>query len=312
VDVLVKVCLCFDAIVLIFEMKLTSNLGQTYETDNGLVFVKNNQKESSLLMFLGEFESLKTIQKTQTVRVPKPLCVVADPEGSGAVIVLEYLQMNRLKEHSGRLGELLANLHLFNEVLGKKKLKSESWVGKANETKDENETQELEYVEEFGFHITTCCGFLPQNNEWLADWPTFYTRNRLKQQIDLIETSFGDREVMDLWSHLQLKIDKYFIDIKDNIKPALLHGDLWSGNVAQLPEEPVVFDAASFYGHSEYDLSIAQMFGGFNRAFYECYHNKIPKASGFDRFVKLSSLISSNFLIKSSSGELICMNYFTV
>ncbi len=292
-------------------MKLMSNLGQTYETDNGLVFVKKNQKESSFEMFSGESESLKTIQKTKTVRVPNPLCVVSDPEGSGAVIVLEYLQMNRLKEHSGRLGELLANLHLFNEVLGKKKLKSESWVGKRNET------QELEFVEEFGFHITTCCGFLPQNNEWLADWPTFYSRNRLKQQIDLIETSFGDREVMDLWSHLQLKIDKYFIDIKDNIKPALLHGDLWSGNAAQLPEEPVVFDPASFYGHSEFDLSIAQMFGGFNRAFYECYHNKIPKASGFEKFVKLSSLMSYNFLTKfcfftlEITGERICINYFT-
>lgn len=25
-------------------------------------------------------------------------------------------------------------------------------------------------VEKFGFPVTTCCGFIPQNNEWLDDW----------------------------------------------------------------------------------------------------------------------------------------------
>ena len=43
----------------------------------------------------------------------------------------------------------------------------------------------------------------------------------------------------------------------------MLHGDLWSGNAASINGEPVIFDAASFYGHHEYDLGIAKMFGGF-------------------------------------------------
>jgi len=25
-------------------------------------------------------------------------------------------------------------------------------------------------VEKFGFPVTTCCGFIPQNNEWHHDW----------------------------------------------------------------------------------------------------------------------------------------------
>lgn len=44
----------------------------------------------------------------------------------------------------------------------------------------------------------------------------------------------------------------------------------------------VVFDAASFYGHSEFDLAITRMFGGFDRDFYESYHSLIPKTPGFD------------------------------
>ena len=42
---------------------------------------------------------------------------------------------------------------------------------------------------------------------------------------------YGDREVKDLWPKLQSKIPEFFQDIQ--IEPALLHGDLWSGNVGQ-------------------------------------------------------------------------------
>ena len=39
----------------------------------------------------------------------------------------------------------------------------------------------------------------------------------------------------------------------------------------------VVFDPSSFYGHHEYELAIAQMFGGFSRAFFSEYHSLVPK-----------------------------------
>ena len=43
----------------------------------------------------------------------------------------------------------------------------------------------------------------------------------------------------------------------------------------------VVYDPASFYGHHEFDLAIADMFGGFTEEFYSEYHGLIPKAPGF-------------------------------
>ena len=52
----------------------------------------------------------------------------------------------------------------------------------------------------------------------------------------------------------------------------------------------VVFDAASFYGHHEYDLGIAGMFGGFGDGFYAAYHSIIPKAPGFDERHQLYKL----------------------
>jgi len=30
--------------------------------------------------------------------------------------------------------------------------------------------QEPIAVQKFGFPVATCCGFIPQNNEWLDDW----------------------------------------------------------------------------------------------------------------------------------------------
>lgn len=53
----------------------------------------------------------------------------------------------------------------------------------------------------------------------------------------------------------QLKIPDLFHDL--DIIPALLHGDLWGGNVAEDSSGPIIFDPASFYGHSEYELAIA-------------------------------------------------------
>lgn len=45
----------------------------------------------------------------------------------------------------------------------------------------------------------------------------------------------------------------------------------------------VIFDPAVFYGHSEYELSIADMFGGFPRSFYNAYHSLLPKEQNFDK-----------------------------
>ena len=53
---------------------------------------------------------------------------------------------------------------------------------------------------------------------------------------------------------------------------------------------PVVFDPASFYGHHEYELAIAKMFGGFSREFFSEYHNLIPKSPGYSQRLELYKL----------------------
>lgn len=143
-------------------------------------------------------------------------------------------------------------------------------------------------MDRFGFHIATCCGYLPLKNDWHEDWVMFYTQQRLQHQLNLLEESSGDREARELWSQLQLKIPQLFAGVE--IAPSLLHGDLWGGNVAEIDTGPVIFDPASFYGHSEFELAIAGMFGGFESSFYSAYHAKIPKGPGCDKRLKLYQL----------------------
>ncbi|XP_047564801.1 fructosamine-3-kinase isoform X2 [Lutra lutra] len=233
--------------------------GRAYDTDAGPVFVKVNRRTQARQMFEGEMASLEALQSTGLVRVPRPI-------------------------KAARLGEQLADLHLHNQKLGEKSKEEESTVGRRAEG------AEPRHVTKFGFHRVTCCGFIPQVNEWQEDWPTFFARHRLQAQLDLIEKDYADREARELWSQLQVKIPDLFHGLE--IVPALLHGDLWSGNVAEDDSGPIVYDPASFYGHSEFELAIALMFGGFPRSFFTAYHRKIPKAPGFDKRLLLYQLFN--------------------
>ncbi|XP_005407241.1 PREDICTED: ketosamine-3-kinase [Chinchilla lanigera] len=255
--------------------------GQSYDTDQGRVFVKVNSKSEARRMFEGEMASLIAILKTDTVKVPRPIKVL-DAPGGGSMLVMEYLDMRYLSSHAAKLGEQLADLHLQNQKLGEMLRKEDSTVGKGDGQ------AEWHFVDQFGFDVVTCCGYLPQVNDWQKDWVKFYTQQRIQPQIDMVERGSGDREALQLWSALQLKIPSLFRDLE--IVPALLHGDLWGGNVAEDASGPIIFDPASFYGHSEYELAIAGMFGGFSSSFYSAYHSKIPKAPGFEKRLQLYQL----------------------
>ncbi|XP_039332651.1 ketosamine-3-kinase isoform X1 [Saimiri boliviensis] len=255
--------------------------GRSYDTDRGRVFVKVNSKAEARRMFEGEMASLTAILKTNTVRVPKPIKVL-DAPGGGSVLVMEHVDMRHLSSHAAKLGAQLADLHLENKKHGETLLREAGTVGRGGGQ------EERPFVDRFGFDVVTCCGYLPQVNDWQEDWVVFFARQRIQPQMDMVEKASGDREALQLWSALQLKIPDLFRDLE--ITPALLHGDLWGGNVAEDASGPVIFDPASFYGHSEYELAIAGMFGGFSNSFYSAYHGKIPRAPGFEKRLQLYQL----------------------
>ncbi|GAB1297209.1 Fructosamine-3-kinase [Apodemus speciosus] len=278
--------------------------GYAYYTDSGPVFVKVNRRTqgfSARQMFEGEMASLEALRSTGLVRVPKPMKVI-DLPGGGAVFVMEHLKMKSLSSHACSLYKLFEGQTLVKKAsecskqgVARAHISARLW------------SQSLSYTPWSGIKARGPDGRLHlynqklmekvkarQNtvgvNEWLDDWPTFFIRHRLQAQLDLIEKDYADRETQELWSRLQVRIPDLFSGIE--IVPALLHGDLWSGNVAEDEQGPLIYDPASFYGHSEFELAIASMFGGFPRAFFTAYHRKIPKAPGFEKRLLLYQLFN--------------------
>lgn len=48
-----------------------------------------------------------------------------------------------------------------------------------------------------------------------------------------------DQELQDLWTKLKAKTPEYFAGL--DIKPSLLHGDLWGGNVGEIDSGPGIY-----------------------------------------------------------------------
>lgn len=121
----------------------------------------------------------------------------------------------------------------------------------------------------YGFPVTTYCGTTPQPNTWGSDWITFYRDQRLAPLIERAARR-GHLSVAEARTHRRLleRLDRLLAS--DDEPPALIHGDLWSGNLhVGAGGAPALIDPAVYYGHREAELGMMVLFGGFSRAVYE-------------------------------------------
>lgn len=141
----------------------------------------------------------------------------------------------------------------------------------------------------YGFPVTTFCGATPQTNTYNSSWADFFAENRLNAISGIIQSAHGnDNELTSLIDRtasiiVPRLLAPSHLGGEAGIFPVLVHGDLWSGNSArgriagQGEVEEVIFDPSSCYAHSEYELGIMRMFGGFGKNFFEEYHRLVPK-----------------------------------
>jgi len=64
--------------------------------------------------------------------------------------------------------------------------------------------------------------------------------------------------------------------VPKNSVPALIHGDLWSGNYMNTSSGPALIDPASYYADREMEMGIMTLFGGFSQRFYSAYNEVYP------------------------------------
>ncbi|KAJ3183653.1 hypothetical protein HDU85_002082 [Gaertneriomyces sp. JEL0708] len=199
-----------------------------YETSEGPVFVKINQNATvdPVTMFVGEATSLQHILAATTSYgvsfAPMPL--FHGPLSQGAFLTTSYIPLTApTKRHQVELARRLATMHSSDPP--------PDCVGLG-----------------FGFPVPTMLGTTHQDNTWDLDWVSFY-RKRFKAMIDKVLSNYPqDFELQRLGDAVCAKMPEFFAGC-DEIKPSLIHGDLWSGNwgVNSETDLPVIFDPACCY-----------------------------------------------------------------
>ena len=136
----------------------------------------------------------------------------------------------------------------------------------------------------FGLDFDNYIGSLHLDNTQNKNWTEFFIQNRLQAQLSI--GNFSGTLLSD-FDKLFQKLPNLF----PNERPALLHGDLWSGNfLAKNRDTPMLIDPAIYYGNREMDIAMSKLFGGFNSDFYFAYNESHPLENGWEERIQICNL----------------------
>ena len=226
------------------------NQTQVLELTNGeRVFMKQNSNPPTDF-FLAEVKGLRLLAKAKNgPRIPKPIALQSGPRPT--FLIMEYLEnSNESKSFSDGLARKLAELHRISQ-------------------------------DHFGLDHDNFIGSTPQKNNLEKDGIIFFRDHRIQFQRQLAQKA----------GLLPVSIDKKIDSLCENLnrfldtsgeRPALMHGDLWSGNY--FPDSngnPCIFDPAVYYGLREADIAMTELFGRLPERFYDAYHEAFPMNHGY-------------------------------
>lgn len=232
------------------------NNGGKLTTSHGTYFLKWNDSAKFPNMFRAEAKGLKLLAESKSVYIPE--VIGAGEAGSFQFLVLDFIHASHRTQHYWRdFGVQLAALHRNTSS-------------------------------SFGLDHDNYIGSLSQQNTSCATWIEFFTHNRLDAQIRLAErAALVDKSIRRNFETLYTKLP----DLLPTEKPALLHGDLWSGNLmVNKHGAPGLIDPAVYFGHREMDIAMTQLFGGFNPEFLQVYHDVFPLTPGVEDRLQLYNL----------------------
>ncbi|KAH0536564.1 hypothetical protein FGG08_006572 [Glutinoglossum americanum] len=200
-----------------------------------IYFKKGGSGERGRMMMEGTFESETAFYSFAPKNVPKPVgWGTYKSDTNSHFYICDFQDMIEDLPDIRKFPALMARIHL--DSMGK------SPTGK------------------FGFHVTTHLANIPNDNSWRDTWEEWYSA-AIRRMLELEEKSRGsDPELTEISKGLLEKVIPRLLRPLQTggreIKPCLIHSDLWPGNV--MPdaetEEPIIFDSCAFWGHNEADL----------------------------------------------------------
>jgi len=223
------------------------NRAYSFKFDHQNYFLKLNSAKKYPRMLELEVKGLSLLAQSNSLVFPKPL--LQDTLGDEQFLVMELLERApEDKDFFFGLGKGLAALHKNSSP-------------------------------QFGLDHSNYIGSLPQDNTLANTWSEFFIVSRIEPLLKKVIDS-GDLpgNCMNHFNSLFKKLEA----IIPPEKPALLHGDFWSGNKMNTTKGPAVFDPAVYYGHREADIAMTRLFRGFDRKFYTSYNEAFLLEKGWE------------------------------
>jgi len=223
------------------------------KSNKGFFFLKENIHDRFPTMFETEAKGLKILREHSNFYIPNVLSYGNHENKS--YLILEWIDFNS----NGDWTLFGVNLALMHK----------------------------QQASQFGIDYSNYIGSLVQDNKEYDNWSEFYINQRL---IPLSNKAFDLGRIDQQDINLLEKLTKELPSIFPDEKPSLLHGDLWSGNVAFFNGQPSIYDPAIYYGNREMDLAMSHLFGGFPSEMYQAYQDVYPLEKDWESRIEICQL----------------------
>ena len=230
------------------------DINEVYFLDdhNKKYVVKINKAHLFPRMSKKEVSGLDALRETGTIDVPKVLGY-GDFETTSYLIV-EFRESGKASHKFWELfGQAMAALHLTTH-------------------------------ETFGFKEDNYLGSLQQYNNSFETASQFFIHQRLMPQFKMASDKGYVFKELDSFCQ---KVEQ----LVPNEPPALIHGDLWSGNyLVNSQNKPCLIDPAVAYAPREMDLAMMKLFGGFDDRLFSAYDEAFQLKPDWKKRIKLWQL----------------------